>query len=80
VSSAPDPPLERARAAAQAMSDRDGASRSLGITVGDVSPGRAVAQTSVAPSLVDGHGIARSGHVLLLAHTALALDGAQSPR
>src|SRR4051794_41188970 len=50
----------------------DRASQTLGITVSDVSPGRATARMTVAPTMVNGHGIAHGGYVFLLADTAFA--------
>jgi acyl-CoA thioesterase len=57
---------------AEAMYVADVASQSLGITISDVAPGRAVATMSVAQSMVNGHGICHGGYVFLLADTAFA--------
>lgn len=68
----PDEPGALARRSAEAMYAEDGASRSLGIRVEGVAPGRAAARMRVAPSMVNGHGIAHGGYVFLLADTAFA--------
>jgi acyl-CoA thioesterase len=50
----------------------DVASRSLGIEVRDVAPGRATATMVVTETMVNGHGICHGGFVFLLADTAFA--------
>lgn len=50
----------------------DLASRAAGITVHDVTPGRAVARMTVTDTMVNGHDIAHGGYVFLLADTAFA--------
>jgi acyl-CoA thioesterase len=65
-------PQELAEACAAAMYAADTASRSLGITVAGVAPGRATASMTVAPSMVNGHDIGHGGYVFLLADTAFA--------
>ena len=59
------------RQAAQ-MYAADVASRSLGIEVRDVAPGRATATMTVTETMVNGHGICHGGFVFLLADTAFA--------
>ena len=50
----------------------DVATRSLGIVVADVSPGRATATMTVTPTMVQGHGTCHGGYLFLLADTAFA--------
>lgn len=61
-----------ARRAAAAMYADDVASRSLGIVVEQVAPGRAAARMRIAPAMVNGHAIAHGGYIFLLADTAFA--------
>lgn len=58
--------------AAEAMFAGDHASRALGIELLDVGDGRATAQLTVTPAMVNGHRIAHGGYVFLLADTAFA--------
>ncbi|MGH3341711.1 MAG: hydroxyphenylacetyl-CoA thioesterase PaaI [Carbonactinosporaceae bacterium] len=67
-----DDPLERARRCAEVMYAADQASRRLGISVGDVAPGRAVARMPVTGAMINGHDICHGGYVFLLADTAFA--------
>lgn len=57
---------------AAAMYAADLASRSLGIAVRDVGPGRATATMPVTETMLNGHGICHGGYVFLLADTAFA--------
>jgi acyl-CoA thioesterase len=68
---APDP-LDVARRCADAMYAADEASRRAGVTVADVSPGRAVARMTVRSDMINGHDICHGGYVFLLADTAFA--------
>lgn len=61
-----------ARRCAEAMYARDEAARHLGIEVTGVGPGRALTRMTVAPWMVNGHGIAHGGYLFLLADTAFA--------
>ena len=63
---------EQAEQQAAAMYAADLASRSLGIEVRDVAPGRATATMAVTAAMVNGHGICHGGYVFLLADTAFA--------
>lgn len=54
------------------MLANDLATRSLGIVVTDVAPGRATASLTVRPEMSNGHGICHGGYVFLLADTAFA--------
>ncbi|GAA2612137.1 hydroxyphenylacetyl-CoA thioesterase PaaI [Dactylosporangium fulvum] len=65
-------PLELARACADAMYAEDIASRSLGITIEGVGPGRATARMTVRDDMLNGHAIGHGGFVFLLADTAFA--------
>jgi acyl-CoA thioesterase len=68
----PDQAQERAQSQADAMLAADTASRSLGIAVTQVGPGRATVTMTVTASMVNGHGICHGGYVFLLADTAFA--------
>lgn len=72
MSTTEDAELETARRCAERMYADDEASRALGITVTDVSPGTATASMRVAPTMVNGHRIAHGGYLFLLADTAFA--------
>ncbi|WP_432975187.1 hydroxyphenylacetyl-CoA thioesterase PaaI [Dactylosporangium sp. CA-233914] len=61
-----------AEACAEAMYAADTASRSLGITISHVSPGRATATMTVTAQMLNGHAIGHGGYVFLLADTAFA--------
>lgn len=61
-----------ARRCAAVMYERDRASRSLGIEIEDVAPGRAGARMRVTADMVNGHDIAHGGYVFLLADDAFA--------
>ena len=63
---------EQAERAAREMYERDVARRALGITVDEVSPGRATARMTVGPQMVQGHGMCHGGYLFLLADTAFA--------
>jgi acyl-CoA thioesterase len=65
-------PAELARRSAAAMYAEDAASRGLGITVTEVTPGQARARMTVTEAMVNGHGIAHGGFVFLLADSAFA--------
>lgn len=54
------------------MYERDAASQALGITISDVSPGRATATMTVTDAMVQGHGTCHGGYLFLLADTAFA--------
>lgn len=57
---------------ASQLYERDVASRALGITLSDVSFGRATATMRVTPQMVQGHGTCHGGYLFLLADTAFA--------
>ena len=65
-------PDETARACAQAMYADDAATRSLGITIHGVGPGRATARMTVTEHMINGHDICHGGYVFLLADSAFA--------
>jgi len=54
------------------MFARDVATRSLGIEVVSLAPGRAVLSMTVTGAMLNGHGIAHGGYVFLLADSAFA--------
>jgi len=65
-------PDDLARRSAAAMWESDRASQALGIEIGQVASGRAVARLTVTATMVNGHAIAHGGYVFLLADTAFA--------
>ncbi len=62
----------RAKRLAGEMYDRDTASKALGISITEVSPGRATATMTVTSAMVQGHGTCHGGYLFLLADTAFA--------
>jgi acyl-CoA thioesterase len=65
-------PQDLAEACAAALYATDSASRSLGIEIGGVGPGRATATMTVTAAMLNGHAIGHGGYVFLLADTAFA--------
>ena len=65
--------LALARASAQAMWDRDNASRALGIAIDEVRPGYARTTLAIAGAHVNGHAIAHGGTLFTLADATFAL-------
>jgi acyl-CoA thioesterase len=61
-----------ARACAEAMWKDDEASRSVGMRIVAVAAGRATLAMTVAPSMVNGHGICHGGYIFMLADSAFA--------
>ena len=61
-----------ARACAQAMYERDAASRSLGMTIEEARPGYARVSMRITESMVNGHAIAHGGMTFTLADSAFA--------
>lgn len=61
-----------AEAAAAAMYARDPASRSFGITIESVAPGRASVQMTVREDMANGHKVCHGGIIFTLADTAMA--------
>ena len=59
-------------ATTEAMWAADAASRSLGIELDEVAPGRARARMRITDSMLNGHGICHGGLVFTLADTAFA--------
>jgi len=57
---------------ANRMLANDLATNALGISISDVSEGRATATMTVRPDMTNGHGICHGGYVFLLADTAFA--------
>jgi acyl-CoA thioesterase len=69
------PPTDEQTLAAQSaerMYASDLASQAAGITIHDVTPGRATARMTVGDTMINGHDIAHGGYVFLLADTAFA--------
>ena len=67
-----DDAQEIARRAAAAMDRADTASRTAGVRLVDVGPGRARVTLTVEPKHVNGHGLCHGGYLFLLADAALA--------
>lgn len=65
-------PAELAKRSAEAMFRGDVASRSLGISVDGIAPGRATARMTVSEEMINGHDLCHGGYVFLLADTAFA--------
>jgi acyl-CoA thioesterase len=62
-----------AELSAQALFARDCASRSLGIRIADVRPGRARLLMTVRADMLNGHGMCHGGFVFTLADSAFAV-------
>jgi acyl-CoA thioesterase len=65
-------PAEVARRSAEAMWSSDRASRSLGMEILDVAPGRATLRMTVREDMVNGHDIGHGGFTFTLADSAFA--------
>jgi acyl-CoA thioesterase len=65
-------PDDLARACADAMWADDPASRSLGMALNEVGPGRARLAMTVRPEMVNGHGLCHGGYIFTLADSAFA--------
>ncbi len=63
---------EVARRSAEAMWAGDRASRSLGMEILDVGPGRATLRMTVTEDMVNGHAIGHGGYTFTLADSAFA--------
>ena len=63
---------EVARRSAEAMWAGDRASRSLGMQILDVGPGRATLRMTVTDDMVNGHAIGHGGYTFTLADSAFA--------
>jgi acyl-CoA thioesterase len=61
-----------ARAAADTMWAQDRASRALGMTLVDISPGCATLTMAVTDTMVNGHGLCHGGYIFALADSAFA--------
>jgi acyl-CoA thioesterase len=61
-----------ARACAEVMWAEDVASRSLGMRLISVEPGRAVLGMTVSDTMVNGHGLCHGGFIFMLADSAFA--------
>jgi acyl-CoA thioesterase len=68
----PDDAVRRAQATVQAMCGADRASRSMGIEIIEVAPGRARIAMTVRPDMVNGHGMCHGGVVFAFADSAFA--------
>ena len=65
-------PEALARACAEAMWGDDPASRSLGMALGEVGPGRAAISMTVRDDMVNGHGMCHGGFIFTLADSSFA--------
>ena len=65
-------PDDLARACADAMWKEDDASKSLGMEIVEVGPGRATLTMTVRPEMVNGQRIAHGGFIFTLADSAFA--------
>ena len=65
-------PDEVARRSAMAMWSSDRASKSLGMEIVDVAPGRATMRMTVREDMVNGHAIGHGGFTFTLADSAFA--------
>ncbi len=65
-------PDQLAQSCAQAMFERDEASRNLGMKITHVSPGKATVTMSVTPIMIQGHGSCHGGYLFTLADSAFA--------
>jgi acyl-CoA thioesterase len=66
-------PDELARSSAQAMWAEDSASRTLGMEVRSIAPGRAEVTMTVRDDMVNGHALCHGGLIASLADSAFAL-------
>ena len=64
--------MDRALHSAARMYADDQAAKALGISIDEVTPGRATARMRVTGDMTNGHGIAHGGYIFLLADTAFA--------
>lgn len=65
-------PQQLALKATQAMWDGDNATQHLGMTLSDVSPGRATMAMQVRPEMTNGHQTCHGGYIFTLADSAFA--------
>ncbi len=61
-----------AERSARAMYDRDVTSRSMGMMLGPVSPGKAEMTMTVREDMLNGHGTCHGGHIFTLADSTFA--------
>ncbi len=69
---APADPHALARACADLMWADDHASPAMGMAIEDVAPGSARMSMTVAPQMVNGHGLCHGGFIFALADSAFA--------
>ncbi|MGO4806127.1 PaaI family thioesterase [Arthrobacter sp. 2MCAF15] len=62
----------RASRLVTSLQESDPAALSLGIKLGDISPGRVTLEQPIRPEMLNGHGIVHGGYLFLLADTAFA--------
>lgn len=61
-----------AEASARAMWERDVTCRSLGVSVDEVGPGRAILAMTITAEMANFHGTCHGGYIFLLADSALS--------
>jgi acyl-CoA thioesterase len=69
---APADPEALARACADLMWADDRASQAMGMAIEEVGPGSARLAMTVAPHMVNGHGLCHGGYIFALADSAFA--------
>ena len=69
---APADPVALARACADLMWADDHASPAMGMAIEDIAPGSARMAMTVAPHMVNGHGLCHGGFIFALADSAFA--------
>ena len=69
---APADPVALARACADLMWADDHASPAMGMAIEDIAPGCARMAMTVAPHMVNGHGLCHGGFIFALADSAFA--------
>lgn len=67
-----DQAIELARRCADAMYADDNASKTLGMTIDDITPGCAILSMTVTDSMINGHEICHGGLIFSLADSAFA--------
>jgi acyl-CoA thioesterase len=65
-------PQQLAQSCADAMYQRDEASRNLGMEITEVSPGKATVTMPVSSIMIQGHGSCHGGYLFTLADSAFA--------
>jgi acyl-CoA thioesterase len=64
--------MELAERVKESMFAKDSAAQHMGIEIGDVGPGRAIATMTIREHMLNGHRVTHGGFVFALADTAFA--------